>query len=128
MRRDLGKNESMKGFTLVEVVTAGFVLGVFVFYAIPIVKELRTNHYSQMMEREIEDKMRVKMEQMQSMNSAPGSGKETFQSRSGRRKYDLRWHCERIQPFLYQLEMEAKWKGFDGKMKTKQWLTHRYHP
>lgn len=118
----------MKGFTLIEVATAAFVLGVFLFYAIPIVKDLQTHYYSQMTEREIEEKMREKMEQIQSMDSAPCSGQKTFQSRSGRQKYDLRWHCERIRPFLYQLEMEATWKGFDGKTHTKRWLTHRYHP
>ncbi len=124
MRRSPDGN--MKGFTLIEVVTAGFVLGVFILYSIPIVKELRINYFSQMMEREIEDKMRKKMEQLQSMKSAPCSGQKTVQSQFEKRKYDLRWNCEQIQPFLYQLEMEAKWKGFDGKIETKRWLTHRY--
>ncbi|MBA4603461.1 hypothetical protein [Thermoactinomyces mirandus] len=119
---------NIRGFTLVEVVTAGFVVGVFIFFAIPIVRELRIHHYSQMTEMEIEDKMRKKMEQMQVMDTVPCSGQKTFQSRSGRRTFDLRWNCVQIEPFLYELEMEAKWKGFDGKMKTRRWLTHRYHP
>lgn len=122
-------SKSSSGFTLVEVVSAGFVLGVFVFFALPIMKEMRIHHFSQSFQMEIGEAMQRKMEEMQHMDPTQCHGQQKVKSKKVEQKdFLLRWNCKEIQPFLYQLELEAEWKGFDGKTKRKRWLTHRYHP
>lgn len=119
--------ESANGFTLVEVISAGFVLGVFVFFALPIMNEMRIHHSSHTFQLEIGAAMQRKMEEIQHVDPEQCHGEQKVKSQKAEGKdFLLRWNCKKVQPFLYELELEAEWKGFDGKRMKKRWITHRF--
>jgi hypothetical protein len=129
MPSDRFNSNSSSGFTLAELVSAGFVLGVFVFFALPVMKEMRMHYASQMLEMEISEAMQSKMEELQHSDPGQCKGQEKVKSRkSVQKEILLRWDCKKVQPFLYQLELKAEWKGFDGKTESRRWFTHRFYP
>lgn len=115
-----------KGYSLPEVMTAMFILGVTLSFSIPIFTLMKAQAQTQLMQTEAMALLQAKMERI-SQSRVPGAGKEMAESRMiSKLTYQLRWNCSQIQPSLYQLDVVIEWKDKKGVQQQLRLKTHRY--
>ncbi|MGA9173302.1 MAG: prepilin-type N-terminal cleavage/methylation domain-containing protein [Thermoactinomyces sp.] len=117
-----------EGFTLAEVMTALFLIGVFTLFAVPILNELKAKEKEGITRLEIDHIMENEMEKQLSVfpDHCVDDVKIVKSEEFPKQDYHLHTKCQAIEPFLYQIEVEVQWKGNDGKTKSTKWITHRF--
>lgn len=118
-----------QGFTLVEILISLYILGLFVFFTIPLFSELKQHEQQQAIRLEATSWLQEKVEKIctsQSFNVQ--SGNEERKSKVIRKLvYHISWKCSAKQRNLYQIAVEIQWNK--GKQQRRICLrTHRFVP
>ncbi|MBA4493271.1 Tfp pilus assembly protein FimT/FimU [Paenactinomyces guangxiensis] len=121
-------NKSEQGYTLAEIITALFVLGVAFSFAIPAFLGLKAQEHQQLSALEAMSFLQGKTEALRSQaGEGPMTGDEVKASRIfPGQSYLVSWKCSR-EVSLYHMDVEVQWKEKNGKLRKLHLKTHRYY-
>ncbi|TCS94705.1 pilus assembly FimT family protein [Hazenella coriacea] len=116
-----------KGFTLPEMITGLFILGILVSFTIPLFSELKSQQLRDKAKGEALALLQGKIEKVREVASANGEEKVNSRNQSSL-TYHLKWETKHPSSSLNEVKVEITWKDSNGKTQRYHLVTHYFAP
>lgn len=119
-----------KGFTLPEMITGLFIMGILVAFTIPLFSELKSQQMSDQARGEAFSLLQGKIEKLREQASPSSlSGEDQVKSRNQPSlTYHLKWNSKQQTSTLKEVKVEISWSTPSGKMQSYHLVTNIFTP
>jgi prepilin-type N-terminal cleavage/methylation domain-containing protein len=100
-----------EGFTLIEILTSLFILGILFSFTIPIFLQIKEDELKKGLHLEASSFLQAELEQRKVMPSIASSGRKQKKSKIVRSLvYELNWKVQQTRHHFYKYVVEIRWK------------------